>query len=131
VTAYEKRAEPAVRANAGAWPSISDGASPLAPAFSFEEDGLCRTPRGSPLTFGKRQKAMPLENYPPQGPLAVNEAKIILPLLEKNGIRFKIDTDQTCRETDDGSFADSRVELFVHSEDVEAWIKIRDKFWQP
>ena len=51
--ADEESAEPAVRANAGTGPSISDSASPLDPAFSFEEDGLSRTPRGSPLTLAK------------------------------------------------------------------------------
>jgi hypothetical protein len=70
------------------------------------------------------------ETYPPQGPLAVNEAKIVLPLLEKSGIRFQIETDQTCSESDDGSFADSRVQLFVHPDDVEAWLKIRNGFWK-
>ena len=87
---------------------------------------------GSVTLFGKEQlSAMSLEDYPPQGPLAVNEAKIILPLLEKSGIRFQINTDPSCSESDQGPFVDARVELYVHSEDVEAWIKIRDRFWKP
>jgi len=49
----------AARANAGTGPAISPSASPLAPAFSFEKDGLSRTPRGSSLTIGGRKDAMP------------------------------------------------------------------------
>jgi len=73
---------------------------------------------------------MHLEDYLPQGPLAVNEAKAILAVLKEENIRFKFDLDQSCSETDDGSFADSRVDLYVHSEDLARWLELRDGRWK-
>ena len=51
---YERRAEPAVRANALIGAAIFSRPSPLDTTFSFEESRLCADARGSSVTFGRR-----------------------------------------------------------------------------
>jgi hypothetical protein len=61
-------------------------------------------------------------------PLDVGEAKRVLPRLEKDGVRFQIETDvSTHLRKSTGPFRDSRVKLYVHVDDTARWRKIRDE----
>ena len=61
-------------------------------------------------------------------PLDVGEAKRVLPRLEKDGVRFQIETDvSTHLRKSTSTFRDSRVKLFVHVDDIARWQKIRDE----
>jgi hypothetical protein len=63
-----------------------------------------------------------------EGPLDVGEAKRVLPRLEKEKIRFQIETDvSTHLRKSTGPFRDSRIKLFVHVDDIARWQKIRDE----
>ena len=60
--------------------------------------------------------------------LDVGEAKRVLPHLERDGVRFQIETDvSTHLHKSTGPFRDSRVKLFIHVDDVARWQKIRDE----
>ena len=61
-------------------------------------------------------------DYVSEGRLEVPEANKILPRLEKEGIRFRIDTDVSAHGR---RFDEARIELFIHVDDVPAWEKIR------
>jgi hypothetical protein len=65
--------------------------------------------------------------YVSQGRLATNEAARILPRLEKEKIRFQIETHVAGRRNFRTPLRDSRVALFIHPEDVDAWLRIRDE----
>jgi hypothetical protein len=63
-----------------------------------------------------------------QGRLAVDEAERILPRLEKEKIRFQIETFlPKPRSTKFGPI--DRFELYIHPDDVEAWRRIRNEFF--
>ena len=68
-------------------------------------------------------------DYGAQGRLDVPEADRILPRLEKDGIRFQIDTDISTHPGGECSFRDGRIALFVHVDDVPAWEKIRGDYF--
>ncbi len=68
------------------------------------------------------------EEFLAQGRLAVDEAERILPRLEKENIRFQIETFlPKPRSTKLGPV--DRVALFIHPDDVEAWRRIRNEFF--
>jgi hypothetical protein len=67
--------------------------------------------------------------YVAQGRLATNEAERILPRLEKEKIRFQIETNVAGRRNFRIPLRDPRVALFIHPEDVDAWLKIRDEYF--
>ena len=59
-------------------------------------------------------------------PLDVGEAKRVLPRLEKEKIRFQIETDvSTHLRTSTSTFRDSRVKLYIHVDDIARWEEIR------
>jgi hypothetical protein len=63
-----------------------------------------------------------------EGRLSCSEAERILPRLEREKIRFQIETDPTTR----GSgrfFNDARSSLFLHTDDVLARERIRDEYF--
>ncbi len=68
-----------------------------------------------------------------QGALDCNEAETILPRLEKEKIRFQIETDPTSHYVapliGDGVYNDNRIKLFVHADDIHAWQKIRNEYF--
>jgi hypothetical protein len=66
--------------------------------------------------------------YVSQGRLATNEAERILPRLEKEKIRFQIEPNIAGRRNLRISLQ-PRVALFIHPEDVDAWLKIRDEYF--
>jgi len=66
--------------------------------------------------------------YVSQGRLATNEAERILPRLEKEKIRFQIEPNIAGRRNLRISLR-PRVALFIHPEDVDAWLKIRDEYF--
>ena len=68
--------------------------------------------------------------YVPQGRLATNEAARILPRLEREKIRFQIETNVAGRRNFRTPLRDSRVALFIHPEDVEAWLRIRTEYFR-
>ena len=69
------------------------------------------------------------EKYLEQGALDVREAESILPRLEKENLRFQIETDLSSHARSGRDFRDSRVTLFVHADDLAAWEKIRSEFF--
>ena len=69
------------------------------------------------------------DEYQTQGWLSPGEAKRILPRLELEKIRFQIQADHSGRPQIRSPSHDSRIELFVHSADVEAWLKIRQEYF--
>ncbi len=70
------------------------------------------------------------ESYLTECDLSVDQAnRILLRLLEAD-IRFQIETDAGVkRDPGAGPAGDSRVRLFIHSGDVEAWQKIRREYF--
>jgi len=89
-------------------------------------------PNGSKVRFGKNSEDVRDDDakYITQGKLNVPEADRILPRLEKEGVRFQIDTDLSTHPVGrDGSFRDSRIELFIHVDDVQAWEKIGSDYF--
>jgi hypothetical protein len=67
--------------------------------------------------------------YVSQGRLATAEAGRILPRLEKEKIRFQIEPNIAGRQTFRIPLLAPRVALFIHPEDVDAWLKIRDEYF--
>lgn len=67
--------------------------------------------------------------YESQGQLAVHEAEQILPRLEREHLRFQIQTDLSSRNNFRAPLNQSRVELFIHPDDVEAWQRIRAEYF--
>jgi hypothetical protein len=68
------------------------------------------------------------EEYVSQGQLSVEEAERILPRLRNENIRFQIETSlPKPRSTRLGPI--DRVALFVHSDDIEAWQRIRAEYF--
>jgi hypothetical protein len=67
--------------------------------------------------------------YVSQGRLTTSEAGRILPRLEKEKIRFQIETYVAGRRNFRTPLRDSRVALFIHPEDVGAWSKIRNEYF--
>jgi hypothetical protein len=88
-------------------------------------------PKGTTVRFGKvsEEGAEDDAQYVPQGILDVPEADRILPRLEKEGIRFEIDTDVSTHPSGKCGVWDGRIALFVHMEDVAAWEKIRAEYF--
>ncbi len=70
----------------------------------------------------------PIE-YVSQGRLATSEAARILPRLEKEKIRFQIETNVAGRRNFRTPLRDSRVALFIHPEDLDAWLRIRGEYF--
>ena len=68
--------------------------------------------------------------YVSQGRLEPHEAARILSRLEKEQIRFQIDTNVAGRRNFRTPLRDSRVTLFVHPDDVAAWVKIRGEYFR-
>ena len=87
-------------------------------------------PVGSIVKFEGVEAADDDSQYVEQEGLEVFEADMILPRLEKEGIRFRIDVD-TSRSTPGRvrNFRDSRIGLFIHVDDVPAWQKIRADYF--
>jgi hypothetical protein len=69
-------------------------------------------------------KAVDVESaeYCSQGALSLFEADRILPQLKEAKIRFRLDADPSSHGRYGG---DARIALFVHSDDLDAWNKIR------
>ena len=68
------------------------------------------------------------EEFVSQGRLSVEEAERILPRLRNDKIRFQIETSlPKPRSTRLGPI--DRVELFVHTDDIAAWQKIRAEYF--
>lgn len=64
--------------------------------------------------------------YVIEGKLDVFEADKILPRLEREGVRFQIDTDVSAHVR---GKSESRITLYVHADDVPAWEKIRGDYF--
>jgi hypothetical protein len=62
------------------------------------------------------------------GGLSVSEAERILPRLERENIRFEIQTDPSPHRATDINGTPS-VMLFIHRDDASCWEKIRDEFF--
>jgi len=65
-----------------------------------------------------------------EGELSENEAERILPRLEKEKIRFQIDANVSRNGTGlSRSYSPAQIKLFVHTDDIAAWRKIRDEYF--
>jgi hypothetical protein len=67
-----------------------------------------------------------------QGELDVEEADRILPRLKQAGVRFEIDVEESRQLS--RSFmgrlpVHSRVTLYVHALDLDAWLRIREEYF--
>ena len=69
------------------------------------------------------------DGYVSQGRLDVKEAELILPRLKSAKIRFEISTDLSNRKNFQFPMRNSRIELFVHQDDLEAWQAIRSEYY--
>lgn len=67
--------------------------------------------------------------YVSQGKLDVPEAEWILPRLEREKIRFQIETRLVKRRTSTNLAPVDRVELYIPPADLEAWGRIRAEFF--
>jgi len=96
----------------------------------FIEGILSKTvPNGSKVRFERNPEAEEDAQYISQGRLDVPEADRILPRMEREGIRFQIDTDVGTHPSGKCSFRDGRIELFVHVQDIPAWEKVRADYF--
>jgi hypothetical protein len=69
------------------------------------------------------------DGYVSQGRLDVKEAEVILPRLKSAKIKFEISTDLSGRRNFQAPIKDSRIELFVHQDDLDAWQAIRSEYY--
>jgi len=67
--------------------------------------------------------------YIAQVKLNIPEADVILPRLEKEGIRFEIDTDVSTPHNAKGFSQNNRITLFIHVDDVPAWEKVSEEYF--
>jgi len=93
----------------------------------FEGIFVTTVPVGSKVRF--ERAADDDTQYVAQGRLDIPEADRILPRLEKEGIRFQIDTDLSTHPSGKCAFRDGRIALFVHVDDVPAWEKVRADYF--
>jgi len=85
---------------------------------AFSRDPKANLP--SPISL--KSDEVESAEYRSQGALSLYEADRILPQLKEAKIRFKLEADPSSHSRYGG---DGRIELFVHSDDIDAWNKIR------
>jgi len=89
-------------------------------------------PSGTKVKFEEISKGIVDDEsqYVVEGELDVLKADTILSRLEKEGIRFQIDTDEATRSSARGGTVHvRRLTLYVHVDDVPAWEKIRTEYF--
>jgi len=72
-------------------------------------------------------------NFIPEGDFEIDEADRLLPRLKNDGIRFEIEMIDVPRGAAPGfsrlTSHFSRVRIYIHKLDLEAWTKIREKLY--